>query len=173
MTIIGSSQEKTIINGGKLAGKPANIFTILSGVNVNINNLTIENGYNGNDGLGGAISNEGTLTVNNITFKDNSAMGYGGAIFNTGNLNVNSCTFNNNTALHGDGGAILSTGNIILKGNTFLKNTAPNGNGGAIAYEPGASIIPAAPAKAKVAEAAKAAEPTEKTKALAAPMTML
>ena len=173
MTIIGSSQEKTIINGGKLAGKPATIFTILSGVNININDLTIENGYNGNDGLGGAISNVGTLTVNNITFKDNSAMGYGGAIFNTGNLNVNSCTFNNNTALRGDGGAILSTGNIILKGNTFLKNTAPNGNGGAIAYEPGASIIPAAPAKAKVAEAAKAAEPTEKTKALAAPMAML
>ena len=81
MTIIGSSQEKTIINGGKLAGKPATIFTILSGVNVNINNLTIENGYS-NDGLGGAINNnKGTLTVNKITFKDNSAMGLGGAIF--------------------------------------------------------------------------------------------
>ena len=170
MTIIGSSQEKTIINGGKLAGKPATIFTILSGVNININDLTIENGYNSNDGLGGAISNVGTLTVNKITFKDNSAMGYGGAILNIGNLNVNSCTFNNNTALRGDGGAILSTGNTTLKGDTFLKNSAPNGNGGAIAYEPGASIIPAAPAKA--AEAAKAAEPTEKTKTSATPMAM-
>ena len=162
MTIIGSSQEKTIINGGKLAGKPATIFTILSGVNVNINNLTIENGYS-NDGLGGAINNNnGTLTVNKITFKDNSAMGLGGAIFNTGNLNVNSCTLNNNTALRGDGGAIFSTGNTNLKGNTFLKNTAPKGYGGAIAYEPEVSIAVAAPVKTE--ELVKITEPTEKVK---------
>lgn len=171
MTIIGSSQENTIINGGKLAGKPATIFTIIPGVNVNINNLTIENGYN-YDGLGGAINNNnGTLTVNKITFKDNSAMGLGGAIFNTGNLNVNSCTFNNNTALRGDGGAIFSTGNTSLKGNTFLKNTAPKGYGGAIAYEPEVSIQLATPVK--TAELAKISEPTEKVKTSTAQMTML
>ena len=86
MTIIGASQEYTIINAGKLAGSPANVFTILSGVNITINDLTIENGYNDNNGdnngLGGAISNNGTLTVNAITFTGNSATEYGG-VFTT------------------------------------------------------------------------------------------
>jgi hypothetical protein len=77
MTIIGANQENTIINDGKLAGSPANIFIILSGVKITINDLTIENGYNdnngANNGLGGAINNKGTLTVNSVTFTDNSA----------------------------------------------------------------------------------------------------
>ena len=140
MTIIGTSQENTIINGGKLAGLPATIFIIPSGVKVTINDLTIENGYSddnqGNNGLGGAINNNGILTVNAITFTGNTAAEYGGAIYNTGNLNVNKCTFSNNIVTSEisdgcNGGAIYNSGKLTITESKFNNNTSIN-NGGAI-----------------------------------------
>jgi predicted outer membrane repeat protein len=134
MTIIGASQTNTIINGGKQAGKPGVIFLIPSGVNVTIQDLTIENGYNEDKGLsgyGGAINNNGALTVNAITFTANTALLEGGAIYNTGNLNVNKCTFIKNSASL-LGGAISNTGNLIVSNSNFNDNTIIKGAGGAI-----------------------------------------
>ena len=61
---------------------------------------------------GGAVHNNGTLTVNNGVFKGNSSV-YGGAIFNTGSLDIKSNTnettttvFESNVAVNG--GAIFS-----------------------------------------------------------------
>lgn len=140
MTIIGANQKNTVINGGKQAGLPETIFTILAGVKITMNDLTIENGYNGHigtdNGLGGAISNKGTLTVNAITFTDNSASEYGGAIYNEGNLNVNSCTFNNNIVTDDinsgcNGGAIYNLDKLTVTGSAFNNDTSTN-DGGAI-----------------------------------------
>ncbi len=61
MTIIGENQKNAIINGTNSGP----IFNIPSGVNLTINNLTLTNGNNYD---GGAIYNDGTLTVNNCTF---------------------------------------------------------------------------------------------------------
>ena len=135
MTIIGTSQKNTIINGGKLSGSPATIFIIPSSVKITIDDLTIENGYStndhGNNGIGGAINNNGSLTVNSITFKSNSAQQDGGAIYNNGNLNINKCAFNSNTNNGLNGGAIYNTGKLTVTGSTFDSNIAQN-NGGAI-----------------------------------------
>jgi hypothetical protein len=87
MTIIGASQINTIINGGKAAGLPETIFLIPSGVNITIQDLTIENGFSedkGISGVCGAINNNGILNVNAITFTDNTALLEGGAVYNTG-----------------------------------------------------------------------------------------
>ncbi len=69
MTIIGENQKNTIINGQQSG---YSIFTIISGVNVTIINLTLTNGISYD---GGAIynGNGGTLTVDNSTFRDNTA----------------------------------------------------------------------------------------------------
>ena len=116
MTIIGASQINTIINGGKAAGLPETIFLIPSGVNITIQDITIENGFSENKGIsgvGGAINNRGILTVNAITFTDNIALLEGGAVYNTGNLNVIKCTFTNNSASL-LGGAVRNNGNLII-----------------------------------------------------------
>jgi predicted outer membrane repeat protein len=146
MTIIGANQENAIINGGKLAGSPANIFIILSGVKITINDLTIENGYNDNNGLGGAINNKGTLTINSVTFTENSAAEYGGAIYNTGNLNVNSCTFNNNIANDNvndecNGGAIYNSGKLTVNKSAFNNNTSINDDGAIFNNQQGRLIV--------------------------------
>ena len=103
MTIQGLSQTKTIINGTDTNW----IFTILSGVNVTIGNLTFTNG---SGYRGGAIYNHGDLTVENCTFTNNTATsleqtgGRGGAICNFADegpitTTVTNCTFNFNNAM--------------------------------------------------------------------------
>ena len=68
MNIVGESQKNTIVNGPQKFGNP--IFTIASGVNVTIINLTLNDG-NILLNNGGAIDNSGNLTVNSSTFTNN------------------------------------------------------------------------------------------------------
>ena len=57
------------------------VFTVNSGVTLNLNELTVADGSS--FGNGGGIYNNGTLTVSNSTFSGNSANGGGGGIYNT------------------------------------------------------------------------------------------
>jgi len=99
-------------------------------------------------GDGGGIYNEGTLTVQNSTFTNNSVTnyGYGGAICNysTDSEFVPSTTvvnslFTGNTAERGWGGAIANankenqenSGTLTIIGSTFSENSASS-SGGAI-----------------------------------------
>ncbi len=129
MTINGQSQTGTIINGSNTNC----IFRISENVTVTIKNLTFVNGRA--TGIlpvtGGAISNNGTLSVVNCNFTDNYAYNYGGAIHNsqTGTLTVNNSIFTSNGAANG--GAISNWGTLILNNSTFNINNAAN-FGGAI-----------------------------------------
>ncbi|MBP2044964.1 DUF11 domain-containing protein [Methanobacterium aggregans] len=125
MTITGENQQNTIINGTNTD----TIFYIISGVNVNISNLTLTQGESPD---GGAIYNEGITTLTNCNFENNSVYGYGGAIENYGALNITKCVFTNNSAMV-DGGAISNEKgcSVNIKDSTLTGNTAMN-NGGAI-----------------------------------------
>jgi len=124
MTIQGQSQAGTIINGTDTNW----IFNIQPGISVTLENLTLTNGYTTN--VGGAVSNQGNLTLNNCTFTQNQAF-RGGAIYNQDNLTVNNCTFSNNRASV-DGGVIWNyvyAGSVIcvINQSTFTNNTANYG----------------------------------------------
>jgi hypothetical protein len=124
MTIIGENQKNTIINGQQ-SGNP--IFTIASGINITIINLTLTNGTSWQDG--GAIHNNGTLSIDNSTFTNNTASSSsGGAIDNYGTLSVDNSTFTNNTANYDYGSAINNEngGTLIVNNSTFTNNTASN-----------------------------------------------
>jgi predicted outer membrane repeat protein len=138
VTIVGQGQTNTIINA-KGAGR---IFIIKSGVTVTIEGLTLANGTASNPGAysGGAILNDGTLTLSGCTFTNNMAVSYGGAIFNRGTVaGLSGCTFTNNTVLN-SGGAIYNSGAMgSINSCTFTGNTAIQkassiglGTGGAI-----------------------------------------
>ena len=120
LTIAGQSQAGTVID----AQGADRIFSVNSGVNVTIYDLTLENGNL--TGNGGAIDNKGALTVNNCTFTNNTVNGsypdgYAGAIFNDfGTLTVTGSTFDNNTAP--DGGAIYNRGTLTVNNSTFSGN---------------------------------------------------
>ena len=97
---------------------------------VNIANITFTNANSGTNGCGGALFNQGNLTVTNCIFTNNIA-NWGGAIGNNGgNLTFSNSTFQNNSVTH-DGGAIDNMGTATLSVDTssFLNNTATNAGG--------------------------------------------
>ncbi|MGC3960617.1 MAG: choice-of-anchor Q domain-containing protein [Verrucomicrobiota bacterium] len=123
-----------LANGISINGNASSrIFQVNGGANVALKALTLTNGYQGGNGLGGAITNGGILTLINCTLAGNSVAGSGagGAIHNKGQLTLNGCTLFANTAAFA--GAINNNNAICtLKNCTFSGNSATNGNGGAI-----------------------------------------
>ncbi|HZJ14782.1 MAG TPA: right-handed parallel beta-helix repeat-containing protein [Chthoniobacteraceae bacterium] len=108
------------------------ILSINSGQTVSLQRLTLSGG-NGTgatqSGEGGAIYNQGALTVTRCTFSENSA-NIGGSIANTGTLTLAHCTLSGNSA-SGNGGAIRNSGLLSLTHCTLSGNSAA-GSGGAI-----------------------------------------
>ena len=105
------------------------VFDISSGVTAQLNALTIANGYDGL--LGGGIRNNGTLTVTNSTFVDNSAY-YGGGIFNYQNLTIINTTFTGNSAPGGYGGGLYNSGSLAMNNSTLADNSASASNAGGL-----------------------------------------
>ena len=161
LTIIGNGKDGTG-NTTIDAEHDDYIFYIDSGFNVTILNLTLQNGeahdtLDGHDGdPGGAIYNNGTLTVQNCNFLNNRAKdgdspntgsgigkgGNGGAIYSAGTLTILSCYFESNHAGKGgdatpasdakdggNGGAIYSAGTLTIQNCTFKNNYAGDGGG--------------------------------------------
>ena len=116
MTIQGLSQAGTIIDGTGNSW----IFSITSGTNVKISDLTITNATNGD---GGAIYNNGALTVTNNLFNANNATHFGGAIYNNEDLTVIDSIFTSNSAT-GRSGAIYNWDTLNVTGSTFISNSA-------------------------------------------------
>jgi CSLREA domain-containing protein len=102
---------------------------------LNLNNLMIAHGF---AITGGGINSDGTLTVTNSTFSDDSAdggvlfAGLGGGIYSEGTLTVTNSTFSGNNAQGSDhfgnpGGGIYSSGTATVTDSTFSDNSADEG----------------------------------------------
>ena len=131
---------------GNAPATPHRIFTIKSGGNLTLENLTLKNGKangSGTDQNGGAIYNEGTLTIQNSTIEDNTAVN-GGGIYNVGTLTINRGIIGSATATTGNlatrqgGGIFLFKGDCTLDGVKIQNNTiGSSGKGSGIyLYQP-------------------------------------
>lgn len=119
MTLSGAGSGVTFIDAMGLS----QIFSI-GDVRVIIKDLIMKNGLGD---YGGAINNQGTLTVTNCAFENNHATTKGGAIFSgmSSSLYVTGSNFTANTAT--DNGAIHIEGaSFRIIGNNFIYN---NGSG--------------------------------------------
>ena len=79
-----------------------------TGKNITIKNIILKNGYTKDKG--GAINNNGELTITESILTGNTAIGVlhgGGAIKNRGKLTITDSTLNNNTT-QASGGAIIN-----------------------------------------------------------------
>ncbi len=115
------------------------IFTVASGVNVAMRNVTLAHGFS--PVTGGAIRNEGNLALENCSFAFNVASapgssgtsGSGGAIQNYGDLRISGCTFRGNRASL-TGSAIAHnfsptpTGRLNVTNCTFAENISDSGS---------------------------------------------
>ncbi len=118
LTINGPGARVLAVSGNNAS----RVFQVPADANVSISGLTITRGNTTGVANGGAISNDGTLTLLRCAVLDNAG-GSGGGAVNFGTLNVYNCTFANNTST-GHGGAIRNVGNIEISNSTFWNNEA-------------------------------------------------
>ena len=108
------------------------VLTVNGSAALTINDLTIAHGSGGL--YGGGVYSDGTLTVTNCTFSENTAQ-FGGGIAQIGppKVTISNSAFTGNSATAG-GGAIgnLGPGNMTISSSTFSSNNSPGGTGGAI-----------------------------------------
>jgi hypothetical protein len=124
----------TIAAGVKIDGAGATrLFFVPGGLTVTLRGLTLSGG--GTVGAGGAVYNQGNLTMTDCLFTGNTLAlsgTQGGAIYSTGSLTVDRCTFIGNTAY--EGGALRSQFSAcVLTNCTFTGNSALIGGACSIA----------------------------------------
>jgi CSLREA domain-containing protein len=149
---INGAGARSLSVRGEGAADRYRIFTVASGVTVNISGLTVTNGkaLDGGTGAagdpGGGVHNSGMLTLSGVAIVGNragdggsssllgsgGAGGGGGGIFNSGTLTVTGCTVSGNQAggSGGDsnGGPAGNGGGIHNSGTLFVSNTTISGN---------------------------------------------
>ena len=135
VNITGQSQKGTIINGTNINW----IFTIISGVTVNIQNLTVTNAKGCPPGdmydfrpiwNYAAINNYGTInSLSGCTFTGNTAEAGAGVIDNMGGTinSLSGCTFTGNTGPYGGAICNVDGGTLIISNCTFTNNSATEG----------------------------------------------
>ena len=111
------------------------IFSIGEGFTVTLTNATL---INGKADKGGAIYNDGSLTLSDVKLSDNTADGYGGAVFNNGHLVVGNSVFDSNDIVNRGsasvdyGGAAIYNwydGTLTVSGSNFTNNIKNYKNG--------------------------------------------
>ena len=126
LTIRGQGVGVTIIDGGALD----RIFQIFAGITLNLENLTITNGFLTGSDDGAGIRNSGTTTLTNVEVTGNVAEDSAGGINNTGLIVIVDSTISNNTA-GGSGGGLRNTGTMQISRSTISGNTTAR-DGGAL-----------------------------------------
>ena len=111
------------------------IFSIGEGFAVTLTNATL---INGKAVEGGAIYNDGSLTLSDVKLSDNAADSYGGAVFNNGHLVVGNSVFDSNDIVNRGsasvdyGGAAIYNwydGILTVSGSNFTNNIKNYKNG--------------------------------------------
>lgn len=124
-TIDGSGQTVTLSGGGS-----NNVLYVYGDTTLNLNNLTIADGWS-NTVNGGGILNYGTVNIHNCTLSNNNAPG-GGAIDNRGVANISNSTLSGNTAGVGGGGIVTWEDCAANISNSTLSGNSAGDTGGGI-----------------------------------------
>ena len=107
-----------------------------------LSNLTIANGIDSAEGLGGGIHNASTLILDEVVVRDNVAVnGLGGGIYGNGLTFIQQSAIINNEAHHGAGiyQSPTAPSSLTIFVSTISSNTA-TGSGGGLFDGNGATI---------------------------------
>ncbi|MBB1089707.1 hypothetical protein HUU61_00240 [Rhodopseudomonas palustris] len=136
--------DKLTINGPgaavlTISGNQSSRIFLVKTMNTTIAGLTLKDG---SADSGGAIRNQGNLTLNQLNFTNNKAEGgwwgnNGGAVYNEAVLNMTEVNFADNST-GGSGGAFFNSRTATINNSTFSGNDA--GVGGAIYNDTGAQL---------------------------------
>jgi hypothetical protein len=119
------------------------LFDVAGGGSLTLQDLTLQNGLAVGSGTafeGGAVLNQGTLSLSGVTIQGNVAGdftgGAGGGVYNTGTLTVAGTTISGNFASYAGAGlynaASATIGQSTVSGNTITNGGGDEGSGGGI-----------------------------------------
>jgi len=120
-------------------------FTVHNGGELELIDITLDNGR-ADQGGALWVEHAGSAVVTRTTFTRNTALrqkdGGGGAVFNDGHMTVVDSTFRDNTAAgaEGQGGGLLNGGVLTVEKSAFVNNSA-GGIGGGMANFRGAADV--------------------------------
>jgi hypothetical protein len=155
LPVVGGTKavNLTILGNGdtieRVGSKAFRLFDVSAGSSLTLDHLTLQGGWAydsrvwwgvGSDG--GAIYNQGTLTVRNgSTLSGNTANNEGGGIYNAGGTVTvsNGSTLSHNTAY--SGGGIYNAGGTVTVSNSTLSGNTANYEGGGIDNDGGAVTV--------------------------------
>jgi len=143
VTIIGPGANLLTISGGGTS----KIFSNFETAVVTISGMTLTNGNGvgsspGNT-FGGAVYNQGDMTLTNMVITGNSATADGGGVYNStsDSMTIIGCVITNNTAASQAGGAHNHlSATMTVTNSTISNNTSTNGGGGGIYSEDGSTL---------------------------------
>ena len=95
------------------------IFSVSSGGDLSLSHIAL---INGAGSAGGALNNEGALTINRAYLADNNSSGTGGAIHSTGRLIVSNSSLASNTSAEGGSAIHIAGGTAWLTHLTVKDN---------------------------------------------------
>jgi len=129
ISILGAGGDQSKIDGTGLH----RLFHVLPTGNLTLSGLTLSAGQTlqgKEDGGGGAIFNQGSLTLSDCTLTGNTAQRRGGGLYNTGSARLIRCTVSGNQDIGGGGGGISNRGTLSLTDCAILGNSSPKHGGG-------------------------------------------
>src|SRR5262249_36001492 len=150
LPIIAANENLTILGGASTierkssGGTPAfRLFDVAAGASLTLENVTLQGGLDSDWARGGAVYNQGSLTLHRVTVQNNTAQGrdgvavwnspgrggpaMGGGVYSIGILTMEGCTLQNNAALGGKG-SNPEKGFLTEPGNGHPR--IPGGDGG-------------------------------------------
>ena len=126
VTLNGSWWNKPVLD----AENRGSVLHVLPGVNVTLTGISLRNGY---AALGGAILNEGSLTLDHCLIANNTATS-GGGIANLGTLRLFQCVVSNNAAIASGGGLFIASNATTRITNSIIIANFANEGAGAINF---------------------------------------
>jgi len=127
----GLKQSDVIIDGNGLSSV-ITVENLKHKIIISICRITIQNGYNRNNGGGLLIKNSGELNLDRVTIAFNKSEYDGAGVYSLGTVIVNESIIARNESLRGVGGGLFTSRNAIVK----LSNISYN-----IAYKHGGAIF--------------------------------
>jgi len=135
--IVGAGPGHTIIDAEGLG----RIFDVQLGTLLDVEGVTLNGGYSLDQGGAVRVAVSAEATFTNVVMDGNSARLEGGAIFNDGTLSIIRSTLSNNETLEASGrggGGLFNRGTVTIESSTFSTNLA---RGGAISRGGGGAIL--------------------------------
>jgi hypothetical protein len=149
-TITGAGSVGTIIDAAGLD----RVLEVLNASTVALRGVTLRGGVTASDGgglyvnsgatvtvatailtansagSGGAVRNQGNLTLDQVRLMGNAAGVHGGGFYNDGTAIVTKSLIDSNSAQHGGGVRVLASATLVVTNTTVSGNSASSGNGG-------------------------------------------